>query len=119
MIGGVIPAGPANQFAQATNHIQSSAYMGGRLTPQAMQQGWFIGEGVLLNYQVVAKEGFCHILETKPFTDNLSAQVYIVKRGPSRGLFYLRFVKKVGTLPSFLRFFFIHIECFLLQVFPK
>ncbi len=37
---GMMPAG-ANQFAQTANQIQSSPYMGGRLTPQAMQQGWF------------------------------------------------------------------------------
>lgn len=38
---GMMPAG-ANQFAQTANQIQSSPYMGGRLTPQAMQQGWFL-----------------------------------------------------------------------------
>lgn len=43
---GMIPGG--NQFAQTgnqiqtSNQIQSSAYMGGRLTPQAMQQGWYL-----------------------------------------------------------------------------
>lgn len=36
---GMMPAG-ANQFPQTANQIQSNAaYMGGRLTPQAMQQG--------------------------------------------------------------------------------
>lgn len=43
---GMIPGG--NQFAQTanqiqtSNQIQSNAYMGGRLTPQAMQQGLFL-----------------------------------------------------------------------------
>ena len=43
---GMIPGG--SQFAQSSNQIQTSnqiqsnAYMGGRLTPQAMQQGWFL-----------------------------------------------------------------------------
>lgn len=43
---GMIPGG--NQFAQTSNQIQASqqiqsnSYMGGRLTPQAMQQGWFL-----------------------------------------------------------------------------
>ena len=43
---GMIPGG--NQFAQTGNQIQTSnqiqgnAYIGGRLTPQAMQQGLFL-----------------------------------------------------------------------------
>lgn len=51
MIAGMMPAAGANQFAQTANQIQSNAaYMGGRLTPQAMQQG--------LTYDIPVQ--FCH-----------------------------------------------------------